>query len=323
MLYDILLNRREKPPTFRSISCATLSYLILILSSFIAVGIVSAQVNTASLTGLVKDSSEAAIVKAKITALHRATGVERTTETDSGGSYFLPILPVGEYDLSVEASGFKKANVSVTLETGQRPSGLLAGSGLDRDKRHCREHRIAAFAAGRLARPRCGRLLCLSFPLLLRSWDDLMAVVPGVQGNRYTSQGGGASFGRTGGFSVHGNNFMLDDIDNNSISENAQELTTQVVRASSIDTIQETLAHERYNADWIEEQQVGLVVKSFSEVFEAVKKLLAPECYRRYRARTTQTRNFAVYEIPPLLEEILAKAPGWRSPRVQERVLAS
>src|SRR5262249_26531500 len=81
------------------------------------------------------------------------------------------------------------------------------------------------------------------FPLLLRSWDDLLAVVPGVQGNRFTTQGGGTSFGRTGGVSVHGvhslqNNFLLDGIDNNSISENVQELTTQVVRAS-IDTIQE------------------------------------------------------------------------------------
>jgi len=68
-------------------------------------------------------------------------------------------------------------------------------------------------------------------------------VVPGVQANRFTTQGGGTSFGRTGGFSVHGihsmqNNFLLDGIDNNSISENAQELTTQVVRPS-IDTIQE------------------------------------------------------------------------------------
>ena len=79
----------------------------VIFSSFIAVGIVAAQVNTASLTGLVKDSSEAAIVKAKITAIHKATGVERTTETDNGGSYFLPILPVGDYELSAEASGFR------------------------------------------------------------------------------------------------------------------------------------------------------------------------------------------------------------------------
>ena len=72
-----------------------------------------------------------------------------------------------------------------------------------------------------------------------------------------------------------------------------------------------TLAHERYNADWVETQQVGLVVKSFSEIFEAVQKLLVPESYQRYRRRAIETRNLAVYEIPPLLEEILAPA-GFR-----------
>src|SRR5260370_36023139 len=63
------------------------------------------------------------------------------------------------------------------------------------------------------------------YPLLLRSWDDLVNLVAGVQGQRYTDQGGSTSAGRTGGFNVHGvrslqNNFILDGIDNNSISEN-------------------------------------------------------------------------------------------------------
>src|SRR6185436_2191672 len=80
-------------------------------------------------------------------------------------------------------------------------------------------------------------------PLAIRNWDDLLALVPGVQGDRYTEQGGGTSFGRTGGINVHGaralqNNFLLDGVDNNSISENVQELTTQVSRPS-VDAIQE------------------------------------------------------------------------------------
>ena len=74
-------------------------------------------------------------------------------------------------------------------------------------------------------------------PLSIRNWDDLLAMVPGVQSDRYTEQGGGTSVGRTGGISVHGNrslqnNFLLDGVDNNSISENVQELTTQVSRPS-------------------------------------------------------------------------------------------
>jgi hypothetical protein len=74
------------------------------------------------------------------------------------------------------------------------------------------------------------------YPLLLRSWDDLMNLVAGVQGQRYTDQGGSTSNGRTGGFNVHGvrslqNNFILDGIDNNSISENVD------VRSRSLPTV--------------------------------------------------------------------------------------
>src|SRR5207249_1543653 len=68
-------------------------------------------------------------------------------------------------------------------------------------------------------------------PLSARNWDDLLGLVPGVQGDRYTEQGGGTASGRTGAVNVHGvrslqNNFVLDGVDNNSFSENVQELTT-------------------------------------------------------------------------------------------------
>ena len=80
-------------------------------------------------------------------------------------------------------------------------------------------------------------------PLAIRNWDDLMVLVPGVQGDRFTEESGGTAAGRTGGVNVHGsrslqNNFLLDGVDNNSISTNVQELTTQVSRPS-IDAIEE------------------------------------------------------------------------------------
>jgi 1,2-diacylglycerol 3-beta-galactosyltransferase len=79
-----------------------------------------------------------------------------------------------------------------------------------------------------------------------------------------------------------------------------------------------TLAHERYNADWIEEQGVGMVVRNFSRIGRAVRELLEPERYRQYRARVSAIRNTAVYEIPDVLDKILerhisglAAMPGW------------
>jgi UDP-N-acetylglucosamine:LPS N-acetylglucosamine transferase len=70
-----------------------------------------------------------------------------------------------------------------------------------------------------------------------------------------------------------------------------------------------TMAHERYNADWIEEQGVGLVVRSFSsEIFGAVETLLAPENFKPFRERAAAMRNSAVYEIPDLLNRILSRS---------------
>ena len=69
-----------------------------------------------------------------------------------------------------------------------------------------------------------------------------------------------------------------------------------------------TMAHERYNADWIAEQGVGLVVRSFShEICAAVRTLLVEEEYSRFRKRVESIRNVAVYEIPDLLENILSR----------------
>jgi 1,2-diacylglycerol 3-beta-galactosyltransferase len=70
------------------------------------------------------------------------------------------------------------------------------------------------------------------------------------------------------------------------------------------------MAHERYNADWVEEMGVGLVVRNFATgLAGAVRTMLAPQNYERFRARVAEVRNSAVYEIPDLLEGILSNRP--------------
>ena len=66
-----------------------------------------------------------------------------------------------------------------------------------------------------------------------------------------------------------------------------------------------TLAHERYNADWILERQVGLVVTSYDRVAQAVEELLDPERYARFRANAAAVQNRAVYEAVDWLSVIL------------------
>jgi outer membrane receptor protein involved in Fe transport len=204
-----------------------------------------AQINTASVTGLITDQSGAAVASATIKAKNVATSVEYTAVTDSSGYYTFATLPVGAYNFTVEAQQFKKAlRENVILEVGQKARldfSLEVGSVTETVTVQATAPLLTtqeATTGGVIENRQVSDL-----PLSARNWDDLLGLVGGVQNDRYTEEGGGTAAGRTGGANVHGvrslqNNFVLDGVDNNSISTNVQELTTQVARPS-VDSIQE------------------------------------------------------------------------------------
>jgi hypothetical protein len=205
---------------------------------------VHAQVDRATLSGLVTDTGGGALPGATVVVTNLATEVESRQVTSEVGGYQVVNLIPGRYRVEVELNGFKKSSQVVTLEVGQRGRvdvELAVGSFAETVTVAESPQLLAANDASLGAV--IPQMQVANLPLAIRNWDDLLALVPGVQGDRYTEQGGGTSFGRTGGINVHGaralqNNFLLDGVDNNSISENVQELTTQVSRPS-VDAIQE------------------------------------------------------------------------------------
>jgi 1,2-diacylglycerol 3-beta-galactosyltransferase len=68
-----------------------------------------------------------------------------------------------------------------------------------------------------------------------------------------------------------------------------------------------TLPQERYNAEWVRQHGVGIVLRSFAEVARAVDELLDPAAYARFRAATERLKNRALFEIPDILERILQR----------------
>ena len=68
-----------------------------------------------------------------------------------------------------------------------------------------------------------------------------------------------------------------------------------------------TLPQERYNAEWVEEKQVGMVVRDFREIASAAGRLLQSGALARYQAAAAAIENRAVYEIADILEEILRR----------------
>jgi len=203
-----------------------------------------AQVDSASLAGLVTDPSHAAVQGAKVDAANQATGVKRSTVTDASGYYTFPSLPIGSYRVTVTQAGFSPLTHSVTLDTSSKARQdfeLQVGSTATAVDVQSEAPQLSRDDAS------IGTVIenqvIVSTPLYQRNWDDLIRLVPGVQQNRYTQQSGATDAGRTGDFNAHGvhslqNNFILDGVDNNTFSENVQELSTSATRPS-VDVIQE------------------------------------------------------------------------------------
>jgi hypothetical protein len=55
----------------------------------------------------------------------------------------------------------------------------------------------------------------------------------------------------------------------------------------------------------VEEQGVGMVVKSFSQIAPAVRNMLDPKRYAGYRQAAAAMRNTAIFEIPEMIERVL------------------
>ena len=85
---------------------------LFMLSAIVAAGIISingqSQALNGRIEGVVTDSAGAGVPNASITVLNIGTGAERTMTTDEGGSYGFPLLPLGAYRVTIEATNFKR-----------------------------------------------------------------------------------------------------------------------------------------------------------------------------------------------------------------------
>src|SRR5215510_1730385 len=82
---------------------------------FLLLGLASgvpAQEITGNISGTVTDPSGSAVPDADVVVTNLATGVERSTKTTSAGIFFFSNLAVGDYQLAVSKSGFKKSETT-------------------------------------------------------------------------------------------------------------------------------------------------------------------------------------------------------------------
>jgi Glycosyltransferase family 28 C-terminal domain len=67
-----------------------------------------------------------------------------------------------------------------------------------------------------------------------------------------------------------------------------------------------TLPQERYNAEWVVEKQVGIVLPNFRHVADGVRRLLDPTTLAAFKKNVAAQNNQAVFEIPEILAKLLA-----------------
>lgn len=199
-----------------------------------------AQEVTGTINGTVTDPSGGAVAGAKVTVKDLDRGTTFSTTTDNGGFYNLTRLPVGNYEVRVENPGFQAAVKSpVVLQLNQ-----VAKVDIQLQVGNVNQTVEVTGAAPVLQTEttQLGTVLDartnVSLPLATRNYNQLTLLAPGVVTTSPMAFTGPQSTFNSGRPFVNGNreqvdNYLLDGMDNNQISEN------DVGYAPSVDAIQE------------------------------------------------------------------------------------
>lgn len=196
-----------------------------------------AQFENGSIVGTVHDSMGASVAGATVTATNVATGVVTTRTTTDSGTYEVPNLRVGQYDVVVSHAGFAdaKANdISVTVAGRQRidltmnvgsvqASVEVSGIALQVETDSSQRDQTITQAQSE------------ALPIINRNYSDLLGLVSGVrQAPTAATTTSVNSLVRQGAYNVNGqrsmfNNFLLDGMDNNAYGESNQGFDNQII----------------------------------------------------------------------------------------------
>lgn len=190
------------------------------------------QQTTAAITGTVVDEGGAAINGATVTATDTERGTEFTATTNEGGIFNLSRVPIGNYQVKIEATGFQSAvQTGLTLVLNQTarldfklPVGAVTTTAQvtsEAPQLQSETTQVSTLIDSRAV---------TNIPLATRNYVELTLLAPGsVTPDNSTFNNGDntASGGRPyiNGNREQSNNFILDGMDNNQTSDNLLAFT--------------------------------------------------------------------------------------------------
>jgi hypothetical protein len=207
-------------------------------------GVQAAQAQTGAtgrLEGTVMDQNGAAVVGASVVATQAATGTRRETQSDESGRYSLPVLPVGEYTLTVESQGFQQyvrsgihveAAVSSTIQVSLRVGAVTQQITVSEAAPVINTTQSTTFR-------QINQLEMVEVPSSTRSFTHLLTAEAGVATDLPPVQGNdtGAQSPSVNGLRTTSNSLQFNGIDATNLLSNEGSLTENISPAP--ETIQE------------------------------------------------------------------------------------
>ena len=271
---------------------------------------VQAQVS-ATLAGMVKDQSGAAVPAATIAATNLDTGLGRSATTDQGGRYELFALPLGRYEVRARKDKFAESiRTGIQLVVGQEARvDLTLRLGLVNEKVEVTGDAPLVSVTTQDISGLVSERQVKDLPLNGRSYDLLLALNPGIVNFTWEKTGGiGVSNSTTGNnFAVSGNRpqqnlFLLNGVEYTGAAENNMQPGGTSQQLLGVDAVREfNVLRDSYGAEYGKRPggQVIIVTQSGSNqwhgaVFEFLRNnaLDAPNFFDQGSAPPFQRNQF-------------------------------
>ena len=213
-------------------------WLGVALSAVMCAATVGAQSQRATLEGTVHDSTGGSISEAEVLVREAETNQTRTTVTARDGSFRIPDLPVGTYEIRLEYDGFDPyQHGGITLAIGQtarldielRPAGVAESVTVRTQPSPLDSAQTSV--ATTIDTERIEEL-----PVRSRNYLDFVLLAPGVVRSNVDTRSGGSSLPNSGfsfgGLRPRSNMLTIDGLDNNDEFSGASrtELSLEIVR---------------------------------------------------------------------------------------------
>lgn len=214
-------------------------------------------ISTGSIQGTVTDSSGAVLSGAKVTITNKATGLSTTTNTNGAGAFASGALTPAEYEVRVEAQGFKtqSQNVPVQLNTTSTVNAKMS-VGESTQVVEVQASEVGVNTEQATVQGILNATQIENMPVNGRNFLDLAQLEPGIQiqdggtfdptKNGFSSISFGGRFGRTARIEVDGidisdenvgtttQNIPLGAIQEASLQQSSLDLSTELTSSGSV-----------------------------------------------------------------------------------------